>query len=178
MRLRGPALAWPRRMAWGARSFGLGLALVIPALFVAWGGNSGCAGPCSGGCGTCALSVEDYCARDPGKTWDQESCTFSGSFECYPEGLPSRLVHTGCGYIRTSWEGDEGDHGESVFDESTWELVYKLYNGGLGAQACIHETVAGTKPECEQWTETCSAYLKDSGGPEMGGAGGAGGAGP
>jgi len=122
------------------------------------------------GCGVCNMTLE-------------ESCGDAGCAQLDPNTICQYYAfgtewQRGCGYIKRWWRGDVGDQGETVWNESTLELVYTWSNGRLSS-GCRPAITVGTKPECATWTNACTGTggAGGSGGTGTGGAGGTAGSG-
>jgi hypothetical protein len=121
----------------------LWLGFVGATVSALWG--PACSNPCGGGCGICKKDLAQYCDG-------RDDCTQPDSYVCDELALPARYLETGCGYVRTFWYGDQDDSGESIYEDSTGELVYRSWSS---ADQCSNTTEIGSKPPCEEWADAC-----------------------
>jgi hypothetical protein len=92
---------------------------------------------------------------------------------CAEEKLTAELCHDfrgiigwvleGCGYLRSSWEGDVGDTGESFYSLKTGALVYTFIDQQEwdGEYDCSFVSY-GEEPLCDDWGP--STYCSAAGG--------------
>lgn len=98
------------------------------------------------GCGTCEMTMDQYCAT--------VDCTPDPLPSC--EGLPAAYsIDEGCGLLQLRMSGHGGAiYTESVYDLETRKLTFYYDKGGRSA-GCMPELRVGIEPTCERWTTLC-----------------------
>ena len=98
------------------------------------------------GCGTCEMTMDQYCAK--------VNCTPDPLPSC--EGLPAAYsIDEGCGLLQLRMSGHGGAiYTESVYDLETRKLTFYYDKGGRSA-GCMPELRVGIEPTCEGWTTLC-----------------------
>jgi hypothetical protein len=110
-------------------------------------------------CGTCQLSVDQYCS--------ESACSMPEDLDC-TTSFATRTYRRGCGYLRLDGIGDVGDLWAGVWVEGTGKLVYSYHNGRASA-GCSPETTVGEEPECDSYVDACDNGLGGGGAGGMGG---------
>jgi len=109
-------------------------------------------------CGTCELSVDEFCST--------ANCSIHEDLTCLEDGVFNRSFQRGCGYLRREQYGDVQDEWLTIWEERSGELVYHYFSGGSSV-GCLPETIVGEEPECDSYEDACENGLGGAGG--MGG---------
>ena len=109
--------------------------------------------PTGENCGTCDLSVEEYCSH--------YDCSLPSAPMCGIDFVIDTTLEQGCGFIRLTQRGDVGDRWGQVWNQATEEVVYVWHNGKLST-GCAPDTHGGDMPECSTWTEACTLFAGDA----------------
>ena len=97
-------------------------------------------------CGTCTMTLQDYCGTT-------NPCQLNPASICTQFAFGSTWKR-GCGCVRQDSQGDVGDRFTSIWDEASGQLVYYWFNGMMSS-GCVPERHAGTEPTCDVWTDAC-----------------------
>jgi hypothetical protein len=65
----------------------------------------------------------------------------------------------GCGYVKETWDGDVGDSGISVWEETEngYQLIYSRRTLGADGGPACNTRVSGVLPACDDWSEECDS---------------------